>query len=92
MPENRGDLCSTCGKALACGERSTADRHVFECRGFSGQRREPSGVRKRRSRPHRQLEAVRELPRGLCSDCENRTTCCLAQTVEGGIWHCEEYR
>ena len=29
--------------------------------------------------------------RGLCSLCENRTTCTYPKP-EGGVWHCEEYR
>ncbi|TVS12957.1 MAG: hypothetical protein EA424_22080 [Planctomycetaceae bacterium] len=37
--------------------------------------------------------AVRRLSRvdGLCSDCANYQHCSL-RTLEGGIWHCEEYR
>jgi hypothetical protein len=29
--------------------------------------------------------------RGLCSTCSRRDTCSL-QDVEGGVWHCAEYR
>jgi hypothetical protein len=78
MRESHGDLCSTCRKALACARRITAEKHGFECGEFSG--------------PHHEAQADSELPRGLCSDCENRSHCCLAHAVEGGIWHCEEYR
>jgi len=28
---------------------------------------------------------------GLCVDCENRGSC-VFRGVEGGVWHCEEYR
>jgi hypothetical protein len=29
--------------------------------------------------------------KGLCSTCENRETCQFPK-LEGGVWHCEEYR
>ena len=29
--------------------------------------------------------------RGLCVNCDHRLTCKLPR-LEGGIWHCEEYR
>jgi hypothetical protein len=32
------------------------------------------------------------LHQGLCCDCENRHTCGLISTPEGGVWYCEEYR
>jgi len=28
---------------------------------------------------------------GLCTDCENRTSCAFPKP-EGGVWHCEEYK
>ena len=28
--------------------------------------------------------------KGLCINCENRTSCKFS-IVEGGVWHCEEY-
>jgi hypothetical protein len=28
---------------------------------------------------------------GLCNNCDNRRTCGFRK-LEGGIWHCEEYR
>jgi len=30
-------------------------------------------------------------PRGLCSYCEEYATCTYPK-LEGGVWHCEEYR
>ena len=91
MPERRGDSCSTCRKAPACVKRSAAEKHGFECQEFSRQRGSPSEVRRERSQPHGEVQSIREMFMGLCSDCKNRESCCLAQTVEGGVWHCEEY-
>ena len=37
------------------------------------------------------IEVISGRMKGLCINCDNRASC-LFPIVEGGVWHCEEYR
>ena len=103
-PEQRLDqgLCSCCKGASTCTYPRDPDCPVLQCEEFDGILPLPS---KRRSlirnvsfMPPRGMvgePAPRGLeflePRGLCSICEERETCTFPK-LEGGVWHCEEYR
>lgn len=95
MPERGGDLCSTCRKAPVCVKRNAAEEQPPGCPEYVHRGSTPE-VRKPSDRPEQDQTSEDppggRLPGGLCSDCENRRDCCLAHTVEGGVWHCEEYR
>lgn len=92
MRESRGDLCSACCKMLACAKRMAADEPMFECEEFAKQHGSPWEIPEDRCLSRGEVQGARKLLKGLCSDCENRWDCCLAHAVEGGVWHCEEYR
>jgi len=36
------------------------------------------------------IEVIPGRMKGLCINCDNRTSCKFS-IVEGGVWHCEEY-
>jgi len=103
-PDQRLDkgLCSCCKGASTCTYPRNPDRPVLQCEEFNGILPPPS---KRRSLirnvsfiPPRGLvgePAPRGLeflkPKGLCGNCEESATCTYPK-LEGGVWHCEEYR
>jgi len=103
-PDQRLDkgLCSCCRGASTCTYPKVPDLPTLECEEFNGILPPPS---KRRSLirnvpfiPSRGmvgepapggLESLE--PRGLCGNCEERAACTYPK-LEGGVWHCEEYR
>ncbi len=90
MSENNHDLCSACSYASACRNRSTSNKHVFECEEYCAERRLPPTLWESPSQPRGKAATDRVPLKGLCTDCENRKHCVLRVT-EGGVWHCEEY-
>ncbi len=96
MPKDRGDLCSTCLHAPSCVNRSRPAGRVFECEEFfvpggaqpANRQRTPNpGGASPRNGVARRQGAKSE---GLCFDCGNHPHCGM-KSVEGGVWHCEEY-
>ena len=103
-PDQRLDkgLCSCCRGASTCTYPKVPDLPTLECEEFNGILPPPSKrrslIRDVSSIPPRGVvgePAPRGLeslePRGLCSNCEERVTCTYPK-LEGGVWHCEEYR
>jgi hypothetical protein len=86
------DLCTTCNRESNCVNRSAPDTQVFECEDFT----EHEGVKRtfpeNRFRPHATVSPNGKTVKGLCGDCLNRKNCSMVQMLEGGVWHCEEYR
>jgi len=95
-------LCSCCKEASTCTYPKVPDRPVLQCEEFNGILPPPS----KRSSLIRNVSPVSPRgvvdepvprgfeslePRGLCSNCEERETCTFPK-LEGGVWHCEEYR
>jgi len=88
-------LCSTCKNAPGCTFPRDPNEPVLHCEEFYGE--EPSPIEstgKDRSPPTlsyvaKERESAESV--GLCGDCEDRETCMFPK-LEGGIWHCEEYR
>ena len=88
------DLCSTCMHASDCTYRSKSDRYIYYCEEFEITPTEAKDSQK--VAYEQQVEKQEDSDssfkyKGLCVNCENRKTCSLAR-VNGGIWHCEEYR
>lgn len=83
------DLCSTCGHAETCGNRSTPQRPIFFCELFEVSAPPPAVTPAAAREPAPRHDAGEY--KGLCVNCENRSTCALPKP-EGGIWHCEEYQ
>ena len=82
------DLCSTCNHAQTCGVRRTRSRPVFYCEEFDSYVR-VSAPQSSKTKPKKEMRPATY--HGLCSDCENRTSCSVSRSTEG-VWHCEEYR
>jgi hypothetical protein len=88
-------LCSTCRHASACTFPADVQRPAFYCEEFEI---EIAPVRKtsKGNASHSTVSPI-AVPEesaeliGLCSDCESRHTCIFPK-LEGGIWHCEEYK
>ena len=88
-------LCSTCAYSAGCQYRQRSDGPVifceeFDCGEVHGERR-PIRIDVS-SLPHQPPaeDNAGETLKGLCLNCDNRSTCRLPKP-EGGIWHCEEY-
>ena len=91
MSGRHRDLCWTCNHHPRCINRGTVEQPVFYCeefdayipvsRVFLGSASRASSNGKKGSGQYR----------GLCSNCEERKTCTM-RDLEGGVWHCEEYR
>lgn len=84
------DLCLTCFNSPVCMNVSRAGRPVFECEEFSQEVRPRSRTKYDALWPAPSDEGNSQPAEGLCCDCEHRHKCAL-QSVDGGIWHCEEY-
>lgn len=91
----RTGLCSCCNAAATCTYARTGP--ILQCEEFDGivpprmkvthaTRASSTGLPKKP--PGREEDL--SLLKGLCSLCENRSTCTFPKP-EGGVWHCEEY-
>lgn len=90
-------LCSCCKGASTCTYPKTSGRPILECDEFDGILAPPLGlVHPRNVAPmdpaHQANPRGSDFKeyRGLCSNCEQRSTCTYPK-LEGGVWHCEEY-
>lgn len=89
MLENRHGLCVTCDNEPNCMYQRVPGRTVFYCEHFWQESPAPPPALNDDcgwSRPAPSSNGFH----GLCGNCEHRRQCTL-QTVEGGVWHCEEY-
>ncbi len=92
-----GGLCSTCQNARNCTYPRSLDRPILQCEEFEGfeypSDRTTVNDIVRKSRPHVSSEDEEKDKieyKGLCQNCEKRTTCTFPKP-EGGVWRCEEY-
>ena len=90
-------LCSCCKGASTCTYPKTPGHSILECDEFDGILAPPLGLVHPANvasvNPNHQANPrgsdLKEY-RGLCSNCEQRSTCTYPKP-EGGVWHCEEY-
>ncbi len=90
-------LCVTCIHMEGCALRFATEGAVLMCEEFDD--RIPVTAEKAPSEPvaERPVHTAPALAsglsalKGLCIDCEDRSTCRLPRSAEG-VWHCEEYR
>lgn len=86
-PEEHLGLCTTCIHTETCTFRRDVSQAVLECDEFDiGQTAEPEA---RVEAAQGNAEAKVEF-KGLCVNCDSRTSCTFPKPAEG-IWHCEEY-
>ncbi len=91
-------LCSCCKFTLACTYNRNPEHPILQCEEFDGIIFVPlrTSIPKKTSLTNLQKdpfpsdEAFQQHS-GLCTNCEERTTCTYPKP-EGGVWHCEEYR
>ncbi len=91
MSEYKG-ICSNCMHASNCSYRKNSDRYIYYCEEFevAPKKSESSSVKMSKQQSEDKQKEDSTL-KGLCVNCENRYTCKIPK-LEGGIWHCEEYR
>lgn len=90
MLDHHNELCWTCVHESSCMTLDRPGRPVLECEEFmvvAGRQPATGEDPWPTSRVQRRPAHVD----GLCFDCEDYGHCSL-RTLEGGIWHCEEYR
>lgn len=88
-------LCLTCQNAANCIYPRNLDQPVLQCEEFDCYETplEITTVdRILASARSRNLSSAEDMPglKGLCVNCENRTTCAFPKP-EAGVWRCEEY-
>ncbi len=98
MPQNDmqdRSLCSNCRNATDCTFQKDREKPTLYCEEFeieiSPFVKMPG---KERPLPTAQFDVEKEDSgkfTGLCTNCDSRQTCAFPR-LEGGIWHCEEYR
>ena len=85
-------ICTTCIHASSCSYKNKSDRYIYYCEEFEIEPAKPRNSQTVVCEQERvnQQEYDSSL-KGLCTNCENRKNCKFSG-VEGGVWHCEEYR
>ena len=91
-------LCSCCKFALVCTFNRNPGHNVLQCEEFDGIVYAPDQRNKLKNiLPLKftinpiPLRTPSQYFMGLCTTCEERTTCTYPKP-EGGVWHCEEFR
>lgn len=84
-------LCMTCSLAASCGYLARTEGPIWRCEEFddSGPVDPSTATRTQPPRPQVDPDVLRG-PRGLCSNCDNRSSCGFTETQEE-IMYCEEY-
>jgi hypothetical protein len=91
MPGRHRDLCWACNHGPRCMNRGTADKPVFYCEEFDTYVPVSRVSFEKASRITSDGKGGSDKYKGLCLNCEDRETCTI-RDLEGGVWHCEEYR
>jgi len=88
--EDYQDICTTCIHVDGCMNAVPERRPIYFCEEFDDYTPRPET---------RDLRVEVAVPKtenpgehtGICMNCDHRETC-MSSSIEGGIWHCEEYR
>lgn len=86
-------LCATCNNSATCAYRSRRGSDAMFCEMFDGYATPESkgnGHRDEATELQMQEEAREQELKGLCINCDNRSTCKHVKP-ETGVWHCEDY-
>ncbi len=98
MGKSPEGLCSTCNNAPDCTLCTNMPNPVWDCGEYEDTA--PSAPKNSFIIPTVSQDTVflsaqgaeeAKKFRGLCLNCENRTTC-AHEKAAGGIWHCEDYQ
>ncbi|MCX7045603.1 MAG: hypothetical protein NTX50_08995 [Candidatus Sumerlaeota bacterium] len=86
----RGGLCRNCCYIEECSYPHDRSLPVLFCEEFDIGRAPVEPV-KQTAEQMISPGVIEDATGGLCLNCEDRPTCAFPK-VEGGRWHCEEYR
>lgn len=91
-------LCPTCNNNSVCVYPRDTGRQVLECEEFSSINAAPplntAAILLSQSTGSRvRIDSKKEIYKsnGLCRNCEQKGDCTYPK-LEGGVWHCEEYK
>ncbi|PKK82156.1 MAG: hypothetical protein CVT49_15160 [candidate division Zixibacteria bacterium HGW-Zixibacteria-1] len=90
-------LCSSCNNVGTCFYRAKRGFDAIYCETFDNLITSTPGDDSRDYTTAVSGEAVSDADgvpvqlKGLCVNCADRD-CCTLPKLEGGVWHCEEYR
>ncbi len=94
------DICQTCIYESECVHYQNCKimcKPIWFCENFDNETSSQVGENKEISseEPSSQssnpgIEAIPGRMKGLCINCDNRTSC-MMPIRNGGVWHCEEY-
>lgn len=90
--EAKSELCVNCAHRDGCGFRGAAP--VLQCEEYRCEGPGCAEVRAVKAKPASSASrSVQEPPdlKGLCVNCDNRFDCGFPR-LQGGVWHCQEYR
>ena len=81
-------ICVNCDHKNDCAYRQNPDKPILFCEQFEIYT-EPSKTMSIK-RQKQETETDVNKFKGLCQNCENRSSC-MYPKPESGVWHCEEY-
>jgi len=88
----RGGLCADCVRAETCSLSHNSASTIWNCEDYQNEEQAPLAAEKRQEESTG-FEAAGEetyTNPGICAHCIHRKNCSL-KSLEGGIWHCEDY-
>ena len=85
------DLCMTCIHASTCERKKKSALSTWQCEEFDDYVKQPMRAVEIKQDSSELKEIVEGRELGLCINCEFRKTCSHPK-LEGGIWHCEDYK
>ncbi len=88
----RGGLCADCIRAESCILSHNSDATIWNCEDYQNEEVAPVAAESRKEETFK-VEAAGEKASsnpGICAHCIHRDNCSL-KSLEGGIWHCEDY-
>jgi hypothetical protein len=72
------NLCSSCSLADSCVYHHASTKAIIQCELFELD-------------PDERIDHVRDLPAGLCANCDHASYCKLPGRKDG-VWRCNEFR
>ena len=81
-------ICVNCDSKDDCAYRQDPDKPILFCEQYEVSTIPPQKISL--IKQEKQTETESNNFRGLCMNCESRSSCMFPKP-EGGVWHCEEY-
>lgn len=87
--EVKRGLCASCNRAETCTLSHSVNESIWDCEDFDDTQVLKTELPGNEKLKTSNIPSEKNMP-GLCAFCLNKNGCSL-KSVEGGIWHCEEY-